>query len=81
MNGKLYIDNINRLYNKAIIKKDDYRNGGYIKVLEVEEYDFSGVIDKDEIQYNVKLPLNIHSQLIMKPIQLFQVSGRYDAGN
>ncbi|MFC1866564.1 bifunctional DNA primase/polymerase [Thermodesulfobacteriota bacterium] len=70
---------IGRLCKEGILKKDDYRHGGYRRVIEVDEYDLSGTIGENEILFDVKLPLDLDNLLKIKPDQIIQISGRYDA--
>ncbi|MBL7224690.1 MAG: bifunctional DNA primase/polymerase [Desulfobacteraceae bacterium] len=72
--------NIGRLCKEGILKKDDYRHGGYRRVIDIVEYDLSGDIGEKDISFNVKLPLDLENFIRMKPDQVLQVSGRYDAG-
>jgi hypothetical protein len=71
---------IGRLCGDGILKKDDYKHGGYRRVVEVETYDLGGDISEDELNFNIALPLELHNLIDLKTDQLLQVSGRYDAG-
>jgi hypothetical protein len=62
------------------LKKDEYKHGGYRRVVAVESYDLDGAITEDELNFNITLPLELHNLIDLKTDQLLQVSGRYDAG-
>jgi hypothetical protein len=76
---KIVYKNITRLCVEGILIKDDYLHGGYRRVTEIDEFDLSGDITEDEILFNIKLPLDLHNLIKIKPSQLLQVSGRYDS--
>ena len=71
---------LGRLCKEGILRKDDYKYGGFRRVIEIDEYDLSGEIGQDDILFKIKLPLDLDGLLKIKPNQLVQVSGRYDAG-
>lgn len=77
---KVVYGNIGRLCKEGILRKDDYRHGGYRRVIEIDQYDLGGAIGEDEVAFKIKLPLDLEGLLKIRPDQLLQVSGRYDAG-
>jgi hypothetical protein len=76
---KILYKNVTRLCSEGILKKDNYKHGGYRRVIEVESYDLGGAISEDDLNFNIVLPLELNL-IDLKTDQLLQVSGRYDAG-
>lgn len=70
---------ISRLCNEGVLKKDNYKHGGYRRVVKSSAYNLAGEL-KEDADFNVKLPLDLENFINIKPDQLLQVSGRYDAG-
>jgi hypothetical protein len=77
---KILYKNITRLCGEGILKKDNYKHGGYRRVIEVLSYDLGGAISADDLNFDITLPLELHNLIDLKPDQLLQASGRYDAG-
>ncbi|NLD38017.1 MAG: hypothetical protein GX654_14210 [Desulfatiglans sp.] len=77
---KIVYKNISRLCSEGVLKKDDYLHGGYRRAVALDCYDLGGVVQEDELNFNIVLPLELHNFISVKINQLLQVSGRYDAG-
>ncbi|PXF58874.1 MAG: hypothetical protein C4B58_05300 [Deltaproteobacteria bacterium] len=77
---KILYKNITRLCSEGILKKDDYKHGGYRRAIGIEPYNLGGAISEDDLIFNISLPLGLHNLLDLKTDQLLQASGRYDAG-
>jgi hypothetical protein len=67
-----------RLCKEGLIKRDEYRFGGYRRVAHVQAYDLTKAEDFTEI--DIFLPLDLDRLITLSPHQLLQISGRYDAG-
>lgn len=70
---------IGRLCTEGVLKKDNYKHGGYRRVVTLDSFDLGGVVSED-MDFRMLLPLDLHKLLRVKPDHLLQVSGRYDAG-
>jgi len=70
---------LHRFAKKEIIKPDQYKNGGFRKVLHTKAYDLGGPLSMIE-KSKISQPLELDNLLNIEPNQLVVISGRFDAG-
>jgi hypothetical protein len=70
---------LSRLVQDGVIKKDQYKHGGFRKPLLIVPYDLGGAIEVNEL-IDIKLPLDLHNLMRIGRNHLVCIAGRYDAG-
>jgi hypothetical protein len=75
---KVYMD-LSRLVTEGSIRKELYRHGTFRRVVQIEPFDLAA-INGTNAPLSIQLPLELSGLITLKPKQLLQVSGRYDAG-